>query len=171
MAWAGLRHALQRKVRPWISSGKDRFDTFDQLFDCAVAPEFKPDNKKPGGQQQQSQYGESQKSGDKKRNFRPSISEPAESTSANSNNSNNLDTGNSESVKFNKPSGGSRANYKQRRGFQGSLRKPKGKPATHSLRQRRPQNLPCMKYTWQHAASQSTNRLRCNEHLHITEPT
>jgi len=98
-----------------------------------------------------------------------------------------------------------------------SLRKPKGKPAMHSLRQRRPQNLicnlewdttapnrlklkshsgrsgsdvkpismwhtetwfggyhpcsPCMKYTRQHAASQSTNRLRCNEHLYIAEPT
>jgi len=98
-----------------------------------------------------------------------------------------------------------------------SLRKPKGKPAMHSLRQRRPQNLignlgwdttapnrlkikshsgmsgsdvksismwhretwfgayhpwsPCMKYTRQQAASQSTNRLRCNEHLYIAEPT
>jgi len=95
MAWAGLRHALKTKVRPWISTGKDRFNTLDQLFDCAAASEFKPDDKKPGGQQQQSQYGESQKSGDKKRNFRPSISDPAESTSANSNKSNNPDTGNS----------------------------------------------------------------------------
>jgi hypothetical protein len=33
IAWAGLRHALKTKVRPWISSGKDRFNTFDQLFD------------------------------------------------------------------------------------------------------------------------------------------
>jgi hypothetical protein len=71
---------------------------------------FNPDHKKPLGQEQQSQYGESQKSGDKKRKFRPSISEPAESTSANSNNSNNPDTGNSNSVKSNKPSGGSRTN-------------------------------------------------------------
>jgi hypothetical protein len=55
--------------------------------------------------------------------------------------------------------------------FKGSLRKPNGQPATHSLWQRRPQNLPCNKYTWQHAASQNTNRLRCNEHLHIAEPT
>jgi len=53
MAWAGLRHALKTKVRPWICSGKDRFDTLDQLFDCAAASEFKPDDKKPGGQQQQ----------------------------------------------------------------------------------------------------------------------
>jgi hypothetical protein len=60
--------------------------------------------------------GESQNGGDKKCNFRPFISEPAESTSANSNNSNNPDPGNSKSVKSNKPSGGSRANYNQRRG-------------------------------------------------------
>jgi len=101
--------------------------------------------------------------------------------------------------------------------LKGSLRKPKGKPAMHSLWQRTPQNLicnlgwdttapnrlkirchsgrsgsdvkpismwqtetwfgayhpwsPCMKYTRQHAVSQSTNRLRCNEHLYIAEPT
>jgi len=30
---------------------------------------------------------------------------------------------------------------------------------------------PCTKHTRQHAASQSTNRLRCNEHRYITEPT
>jgi hypothetical protein len=118
MAWEGLRHALKTKVRPWISAARDRFDTLDQLFDCAGALEFKPDDTKPGGQRQQSQSGASQKCGNKKRNFRPSISEPAESTSANSNNSNNPDTGNSKLVKSNKPSGGSRANYKQRRGFQ-----------------------------------------------------
>jgi len=118
MAGAGLRHALKTKVRPWISSGKDKFDPLDQHFDCVVALEFKPDDKMPGGHQQQRQAGESQKGGDKKRKFRPSISEPAASTSANSNNSNNPDTGNSKSVKSNKPSGGSRANYKQRRGFQ-----------------------------------------------------
>jgi hypothetical protein len=53
MVWAGLRHTLKMKVRPWISSGKDRFDTLDQLFDCATASEFKLDDKKPGGQQQQ----------------------------------------------------------------------------------------------------------------------
>ena len=28
-----------------------------------------------------------------------------------------------------------------------------------------------MKYTWQHAASQSTNRLWCSKHLYIAEPT
>jgi hypothetical protein len=105
MAWGGLRHALKTKVRPWISSGKDRFDTLDQLFHCAAASEFKLDDKKPGGQQQQRQAGESQKGGDKKRNFRPSISEHAESTPGNSN-----ITGNSKSGKSNKPSGGSRAN-------------------------------------------------------------
>jgi len=107
-AWAGLRHALKMKVRPWISSGKDRFDTLDQLFDCAAASEFKLDHKKPGGQQQQQrQAGESQKGGDKKRNFQPSISEPAENTSGNSNNSG---IGHSKSGKSKKSSGGSRAN-------------------------------------------------------------
>jgi hypothetical protein len=105
MVWAGLRHALKTKVRAWISSGKDRFDTLDQLFHCAAASEFKPDDNKPGGQQPQRQAGESQKGSDRKRNFRPSISEPAESTPGNSNN-----TGNSKSGKSNKPSGGSRAN-------------------------------------------------------------
>jgi hypothetical protein len=48
MAWAGLRHALKMKVRPWISSGKNRFHTLDQLLDCAAASEFKTDDKKPG---------------------------------------------------------------------------------------------------------------------------
>jgi hypothetical protein len=143
MAWVGLRHALKTKVRPRISTGKDRFDTLDQLFDCAAASEFKLDDKKPGGQQQQSQYGESQISGDKKRNFRPSISEPAESISANSNNSNNPDTGNSKSVRSNMPSGGSRANYMQRRGFKQVYESRKGKLTTHSLRQRRPLYLIC----------------------------
>jgi hypothetical protein len=74
MAWAGLRHALPTKVRPWISSGKDRFDTLDQHFDCVAASVFKLDYKMPGGQQQQSQAGECQKGGDKKRKFRLSIS-------------------------------------------------------------------------------------------------
>jgi len=106
MAWARLGHTLKMKVRPWISSGTDRFDTSDRLFDCAAVSEFKPDDKKPGGQQQQKRHaGESQKGGDKKHNFRPSISEPAENTSANSNN-----TGNSKSGKSNIPSGGSSAN-------------------------------------------------------------
>ena len=107
MAWAVLRHPVKTKVRPWISSGKDRFETLDQLFDCAAASEFKPDNKKPGGkQQQQRQSGESQKGGDKKRNCRPSISEPAENTSGNSNDS----SGNSSLGKSNQSSGGFRAN-------------------------------------------------------------
>jgi len=108
MAWAGWWHTLKTKAKPWISSGKDRFDTLDQLFDCAAASEFKPDDKKPGGQQQQQrQTGESQKCGNKKHNFRPSISDPMEITSGNSNNSS---TGNSKSGKSNKSSGGSRAN-------------------------------------------------------------
>jgi len=110
MEWVCGRHPLKMKVRPWISTGKDRFDTLDQLFDCAAASEFKPDDKKPGGQQQQPrQAGESPKGGDKKSNFRPSISEPAEYTSGNSNNSG----GNSKSGKSNKSSGGSRASLSQ----------------------------------------------------------
>jgi len=73
-------------------------------------------SKTPGGQQQQRQSGESQKSGDKKWNFGPSVSESADKTSGNSNNfnnsnnSNNPDPGNSKSVKSNMPSGGSDAN-------------------------------------------------------------
>jgi hypothetical protein len=157
MTWAGLRHRLKTKVTPWISTGKDGIDTLDQLFDCVVASEFEPDYKMPGRQQQESQYRESQKTGEKKCNFRPAISKSAESTSPNSNNCTNPDTGHSQSVKSNKPSGGSRAHYKQRRSIQRKSTKPKGKPATHLLWQRRPQNLLCNKYTWQHAASQSTN--------------
>jgi len=114
MAWAGLRQALKTKARPWISSGNDRFNTLDQLFDCAAASEFKPDNKKPAGQQQQHrQTGESQKGGDKKSNSRPSISEPTENTSGNSitsGYSNNSGTHNLKSGKFNISRGGSRAN-------------------------------------------------------------
>ena len=47
MASAGQRHTLKTRVRPWISRGKDRFDTPDQLFDCAAASECKPDDKDP----------------------------------------------------------------------------------------------------------------------------
>jgi hypothetical protein len=66
MAWAGLQHPLKTKVRPWISSGKDRFDTLDQLFNYVAVSEFKLVDKKPGGQQQQRQTEESQKGGNKK---------------------------------------------------------------------------------------------------------
>jgi hypothetical protein len=113
MSWAGLQHALNTKVKPCISSGKDRFDTIDHLFDCAAASEFKQDDKKPGVQHRQRQTGESQKAGDKKLNFRPCISEPAENTSGNSHmsgNSNNSGTGNSKSGTSNKSTGGSCAN-------------------------------------------------------------
>ena len=113
MAWVGLRHELKMKLRPWFSSGKDRFDTLDQLFDCAAASEFKPDDKNPGGHQQQRQRGDSQKGGDKKCNFWPSISELTENTADNSNtsgNSNIAGTGNSISGKSSKSSGGSHAN-------------------------------------------------------------
>jgi hypothetical protein len=69
MAWAGLRHALKMKVRPLISGSKDRFDTLDQLLESAAASEFKPNDKKPGGQQHQRQTQEFEKGGDKKHNF------------------------------------------------------------------------------------------------------
>jgi hypothetical protein len=52
-----------------------------------------------------------------------------------------------------------------------SLGKPKGKPVTYLLRQRRLQNRLYTRYTWRHTASQSTNQLRCNEHHDIAEPT
>jgi len=104
----GLRHALKMKVRPSISSRKDRLDTFNQLFDCTAASEFKPDDKKPGGQHQNRQAGESQKGSDKKRDFRASISEPAENTWGSSNISNNTD--NSKSARSRKSNGGSCAN-------------------------------------------------------------
>jgi hypothetical protein len=88
MAWAGLPHPLETKVTPWICSGKDRFDTLNQLFDWAVAWEFKPVDKKPGEQQQQQRQAvEPQTDGDKTRNIRPSISETVENTPINSNNS------------------------------------------------------------------------------------
>jgi len=112
MAFAGLWQALRTKVRPWISSGNYRLDTLDQLFEFAAAWEFKPDHNTPGGQQRQMHTGESQKGGDKKRNFRPSICEPAENTSGNFNtsvNCNNSCTGNSKSGTSSKSSGGTRA--------------------------------------------------------------
>jgi len=107
MAWVGLKHALKMNARPSISSGKDRFDTLDQLFNCRAASEFKLDNKKPEGQQQQMHAGWSQNDGDKKPNFRPSLSKPPENISGNSNNSG---TGNSKFGKSNRSSEGSHAN-------------------------------------------------------------
>jgi hypothetical protein len=69
-----------------ISSGNKWFDRLNQLFECAVVSEFKPDNLKPAGQQQQQQQaGDFQTLGDKKGSFRPCISEPVENTVANSN--------------------------------------------------------------------------------------
>jgi hypothetical protein len=90
MAWQSVRHALKTIVRRLISSGEDSVDTLDQIFDCAAASEFKLDDKKPGGQQQQWQTGEAQERGDKKHNFRPSISEPTGNTCGNSNTSGNF---------------------------------------------------------------------------------
>jgi hypothetical protein len=107
MAWAGLQHVLRTKVSILIFCGKDRFNTPDQLFDCAPASEFHLDNTMPGGHQHhQRQAEEYQKSGDKKCNFRPFISKPANTTSCTANNSG---TGSPKSGKSNKRSGGSRA--------------------------------------------------------------
>jgi len=61
---AELRHALKTQVRHWISSGKNRFNRLDQRFDCATGSEYKPDDKEPGGHQQQQGQ-----AGVKKRNF------------------------------------------------------------------------------------------------------
>jgi len=146
MAWPGLRHSLKTKVRPWISSGKDRFDTLDQILNCAAAPEFTRDDWKLGGQKQQRQTGESHKGGDKKCNFCPCISEYAENTSDHSNsagNGNPSGTGNSKSGKANKSSGGSRADVSPAPWLSKEIYQLlKGTPAMHSLRQWRPQNLP-----------------------------
>jgi len=118
MAWAGLRQVLTTKSQMLDPHRQRQVRHTRPTLRLCVALGVQTGRQKPGGQQQQSQYRESQKCGDKKRNLRPSISEPAECTSTNSNNSNNPGTGNSKSVKSNKPSGGSRANYKKRRGFQ-----------------------------------------------------
>jgi hypothetical protein len=37
MAWAGLPHTLEIKVRPYMSRGKARFNTLGELLDCASA--------------------------------------------------------------------------------------------------------------------------------------
>jgi len=47
MAWSGLRYALKTNVRPWIPKDKDRFETLDELFDCAAPSESKPEQQKP----------------------------------------------------------------------------------------------------------------------------
>jgi len=106
LGWAGLPHAHRTKVRLWISSGKDKFDSFDQLFDFAAAVQFKPHQTQSGSQQQQGQAEETLKGGDKKCKFGPSVSEYAEHTSGNSNNS---ITSHSKSVYSSKPSRGSPA--------------------------------------------------------------
>jgi hypothetical protein len=65
-----------------LTPKKGRFDSREELFNCAANSEVKPDRKKPQPQQlqqQQSQSGESSsEQGCKKRTFQPSICEPAE---------------------------------------------------------------------------------------------
>jgi hypothetical protein len=80
IAWSGLRPGLKSKIKP-LTPKNGRFDSMEELFDRAADSEVKPDGKKPQPQQpqqQQRQSGESSQQGGKKRNFRPSISEPAE---------------------------------------------------------------------------------------------
>jgi len=69
LALAGLRHALQMIITPWISTGNNKSEKVDQLLDCAGSSQFKPNDKMPGGQYQKRQAGEFQKGGDKKHNF------------------------------------------------------------------------------------------------------
>lgn len=101
------------KVRHWISSVKDRLDTLNQLFKCAAASVFQPDHNKREGQPKQRQKGDSQKDGEKIHNFQHSISEPVDQTPGNLSTSGNSDqsgTGESQSAKLNKSTGGTRAN-------------------------------------------------------------
>jgi len=81
MAWTGMRPGLRSRIA-WLVDG--RFGSIDEVFDRAAAAEYqpRPGHGKAGGQQQQQQQqhrqsGQSSKKGDKKRNFRPSISEPS----------------------------------------------------------------------------------------------
>jgi len=80
IAWSGLQPGLQSKIKP-LTPKNGRFDSMEELFNRAADSEVKPDSKKPQPQQpqqQQKQSGESSQQGGKKRNFRPSIPEPAE---------------------------------------------------------------------------------------------
>ena len=80
IAWSGLRPGLKSKIN-LLTPKTRRFDSMEELFDRAADSEVKQDGKKPQPQQpeqQQRQLRESSQQGGKKRNFRPSIFEPAE---------------------------------------------------------------------------------------------
>jgi len=140
MAWAGLRHALKTKVRPWIPSGKERFDTLDQLFDCAAASEFKPDDKKPGDSNCRGKQGSLRKAAIRNiifdhpsPNLRKTLQAiPIIPTPVIQNRSSPIS-----------PAEAAVPTIYSAVAFKASLRKPKGKLAMHSLRQRRPLYLIC----------------------------
>ena len=151
---------LTSELALWTTEGKVK------RVSASCIPTTLASSKKLGGQQQQRKAGESQKGGDKKRNFRPSISEPAENNSGNSNHSKNPDSVNSKSVKSNKHSGGSPAYsspgpwlskevYTGRKGSWQCTRSGSGDHKTYL----------CTKYPQHYAVNQSTNRLPCNERL------
>jgi len=114
MASVGLQHQLQMKVRCWISSSKDRFDTLHQLFNCVASSQLQLDDNNPSGHHQYRQSGKFHHGGDMRSNFRATISEPVESTCGYSNPTRNcihFSTRTSTSGKSNKLRGGSCANF------------------------------------------------------------
>jgi len=80
IAWSRLQAGLKSKIKP-LTPKIGKFDSMEELFDCAANSEVKLDGKTPQLQQphqQQKQSGESSQQYGTKCNFRPSISEPAE---------------------------------------------------------------------------------------------
>jgi len=95
MVWSGLKEYLLPNIKPFTDKS-ERFNIIDEFSDRAADVESPPKADKQHQQQhQQKQPGDS-----KKRNFRPSISEPTETTQINPGNSGHL----------NKSRGGNRAN-------------------------------------------------------------
>jgi len=94
IAWCRLRPGLEFNMKQ-LTLKNGRFDTMEEVFDCAADSEVKPDSKKPQPQQpqqQQKQSGESCQQGGKKCNFRPSISEPADAPNTDKSMSDHDDT-------------------------------------------------------------------------------
>jgi len=139
---------------------------------ASCTPTTRATSQNLGGQQRERQIGKFQKHGNNKRNVRPSISEPGESTSGDSNHSNDPDTGNSISVKSNKPSGLSHVNSSPVLWF--------SKEVDETWKaNRRCTRCGSRDYKWyrqttftrQHAASQRTNPQPCTEYHFIAKPT
>jgi hypothetical protein len=95
MVWSGLNEYLLPKIKPFTEESR-RFNTINKLFDRAVDVKSPPTADK----QHQVQHQQKQPRDSKKRNFRPSISEPTETTQTNPGNSGYP----------NKSGGGNRAN-------------------------------------------------------------